>query len=344
LAGESFGERLAAARQRKGLSIEQVSDALRIRASIINALERCDFQNMPLKGYSRNMVSSFARYVGLPSTELTEQFLREYHEFESLKSRNQHSSGASSEGERVGEGVYYGQRGTERARIGVSQRNKGTRSYWDTADPATLNRSMEQSSSRASSTRRSVRRLASEQDAPAVTPSYAASRSQVKGPSILRHPILVIGALVVILVAILIGWAFLANQCTQSDTGTLPATGASADSTDYGVDGATVADAVPSNQIGDDQNPQPKSFELRIEIAEGGASWLQLSVDGETVLAQVYNGPWKEKYTVEEGAELIVGAPNSVKVFRDGKQVKLNVGDSGTGSLELKAKKSTAGE
>jgi hypothetical protein len=83
LADATFGERLAEARRIKGETIEEVSDRLRIRPSIIQALETNNFPYMPHKGYTRNMVSSYARYLGLDSTRITEQFLREFHRYES---------------------------------------------------------------------------------------------------------------------------------------------------------------------------------------------------------------------------------------------------------------------
>lgn len=83
MAEATFGERLAEARRKKGETIEEVSEQLRIRPSIILAMETSNYSHMPHKGYARNMVSSYARYLGLDSTRLTEQFLREFRRWES---------------------------------------------------------------------------------------------------------------------------------------------------------------------------------------------------------------------------------------------------------------------
>jgi cytoskeletal protein RodZ len=87
LAQETFGNRLAEARRRRGLTLEQVHLQLRISPAILESLEAGDFFHMPLKGHARNMVSSYARFLGLDPKVLTEQFLSEYHDFENRESR-----------------------------------------------------------------------------------------------------------------------------------------------------------------------------------------------------------------------------------------------------------------
>ncbi len=82
MADYGFGEQLASARRNAGLSIQQVSDALRIRNDIVRAIEMHDFANMPAKAFSRNQVSAYARYLGLDSTAITRSFLEAYSEFE----------------------------------------------------------------------------------------------------------------------------------------------------------------------------------------------------------------------------------------------------------------------
>ncbi|MCD8317272.1 MAG: helix-turn-helix domain-containing protein [Eggerthellaceae bacterium] len=52
----SFGELLHNARERKGLSIDEASQRLRIRPDILRAIEDNDFSHMPPRGYTKNMV------------------------------------------------------------------------------------------------------------------------------------------------------------------------------------------------------------------------------------------------------------------------------------------------
>ncbi len=82
MADFGFGEQLASARRNAGLSIQQVSDALRIRNDIVRAIEMQDFTNMPAKAFSRNQVSAYARYLGLDPNAVTRAFLAAYSDFE----------------------------------------------------------------------------------------------------------------------------------------------------------------------------------------------------------------------------------------------------------------------
>lgn len=82
MAGYGFGEELAAARRRNGYSIQQVSDALRIRPDIIRAIEMEDFAKMPAKGFARNQASAYARFLELDSAAITQAFLSAYSDFE----------------------------------------------------------------------------------------------------------------------------------------------------------------------------------------------------------------------------------------------------------------------
>jgi cytoskeletal protein RodZ len=85
------------------LSFDQVHSQLRITPAILESLERADFYHMPLKGHARNMVSSYARFLGLDPNELTKQFLKEYHDFENHMAR-QNGAQAPFSGYKTGAG------------------------------------------------------------------------------------------------------------------------------------------------------------------------------------------------------------------------------------------------
>lgn len=82
MANQGFGEQLATARRDAGLTVQQVSDALRIRNDIVRAIEMEDFSSMPAKAFSRNQVSAYARYLGLDSGAIVRDFLDAYSDFE----------------------------------------------------------------------------------------------------------------------------------------------------------------------------------------------------------------------------------------------------------------------
>lgn len=72
------GDILRETRERKGYDMTYVARRLRIRPDILQSIENSDFPTMPPRGYARNMVNAYARFLGLNPTEIVEMFLREY--------------------------------------------------------------------------------------------------------------------------------------------------------------------------------------------------------------------------------------------------------------------------
>jgi cytoskeletal protein RodZ len=132
---ETFGIILAEARMKRGLTLEQVSDVLRIRPAILASLEREDYFGMPLKGHSRNMVSAYSRFLGLDSAAVTELFLQNYRDFEHAEAARRR------ENQRTPIDVYSvfppgTAQPTTRSRDGAANAGQGVRSIWDKPTPS----------------------------------------------------------------------------------------------------------------------------------------------------------------------------------------------------------------
>ena len=69
------------------MDLASVSRRLRIRPDILRAIEAADFQKMPPRGYTRNMITSYARLVGLDPIEVSSMYLDEVHAFETGRPR-----------------------------------------------------------------------------------------------------------------------------------------------------------------------------------------------------------------------------------------------------------------
>ena len=66
---QSIGDRLRAARERRGVSIADASAALKIRESILEAFEREDHSQLPPRVYALGQLRTYAAYLGLdPAT------------------------------------------------------------------------------------------------------------------------------------------------------------------------------------------------------------------------------------------------------------------------------------
>jgi cytoskeletal protein RodZ len=74
----SIGESLAAARERAGLTLAQVSDRTRIRAALIEAIERDDFSGCGGDFYARGHLRSIATVVGMDPAPLVAEYDRRH--------------------------------------------------------------------------------------------------------------------------------------------------------------------------------------------------------------------------------------------------------------------------
>lgn len=74
----SIGETLATARQTAGLTISQVSERTRIRASVIRGIEADDFASCGGNFYARGHIRSIAKVVGIDPEPLIREFDRKY--------------------------------------------------------------------------------------------------------------------------------------------------------------------------------------------------------------------------------------------------------------------------
>ncbi len=66
---EELGAALRAKREERGLSLENVSERLKISTSHLDALEKGDLSGMPHTAYAKGFLRSYARYLGLPEDE-----------------------------------------------------------------------------------------------------------------------------------------------------------------------------------------------------------------------------------------------------------------------------------
>ena len=69
----SVGERLRAAREEKGLTLEEVADQTRIPRRHLESLELSDWPKLPAPTYTMGFAKSYASAVGLDRTEIGDQ-------------------------------------------------------------------------------------------------------------------------------------------------------------------------------------------------------------------------------------------------------------------------------
>lgn len=86
--GRHFGDMLLKRRRQMGVSIQQVSNIVKIRPQIIEYFETENFAAMPPRGYAQGMIASYARYLGLNSHEVVEAYFDALDEYERAGGRS----------------------------------------------------------------------------------------------------------------------------------------------------------------------------------------------------------------------------------------------------------------
>lgn len=70
----TFGERLRRQRERRGISLEMISESTKIAAALFAGLENGDCSRWPAGIYSRSYVRAYAEAIGLNGEETVEDF------------------------------------------------------------------------------------------------------------------------------------------------------------------------------------------------------------------------------------------------------------------------------
>jgi hypothetical protein len=319
--------------------LEQVSQDLRIRPTILAALEREDYFGMPLKGHSRNMVSAYSRYLGLDSALITELFLQNYRDFEHAESirrrgvqrvpiapRNTLKPTTPSQARRLREqGVGQGQ-------------GQGVRSIWD--KPETRSEQLHYGyDSRSPRTQRSAKSAARRRPVQGIPAGNASSSAPVRQrrpsqpgiaslrqgnqpqggiASVIGHLMsttpLPLVLLVVGLVAMLVIWAVVANSCSSKTDEYVPAllsgNGAGSDD-DGGGSGFPALVADDDSDIAPGYGP----FVLKVEVVPGMAPWVQVTVDGVIVFDDYLSDT--RSYDVQADCKVQTYQTDNVKVYRN---------------------------
>src|SRR5262245_9150737 len=71
------GQKLEAAREQLGLTLDQVASRTRVRREFLEALEEMNAKLLPGKAYTLPYLRSYVRELGLEKTDIVEQFQRE---------------------------------------------------------------------------------------------------------------------------------------------------------------------------------------------------------------------------------------------------------------------------
>lgn len=75
-----IGQRLREERQNRGLTLEDIAKATKIRHSFLLAIERGEYKKLPSSAYAQGFVQNYAEYLGMSKKEVLALFRREFDE------------------------------------------------------------------------------------------------------------------------------------------------------------------------------------------------------------------------------------------------------------------------
>ena len=116
-----------------------------------------------------------------------------------------------------------------------------------------------------------------------------------------------------------------------------------ADATDEGAggqDGADAADAASadadaSDDADADAAAEPEETVVEVRVESGSVSWVEITCDGKSEVADSITGPWSQTYTVYDSITIQVANPDVVTVSKNGEQVELSPRAGGLGSVTI---------
>src|SRR5687767_4125852 len=75
---EQFGPRLRRERERRRITLDEVAEATRVSADLFEGMENNDFSRWPSGIFARAFVRDYARYLGLDTDAVVDEFCRHF--------------------------------------------------------------------------------------------------------------------------------------------------------------------------------------------------------------------------------------------------------------------------
>lgn len=361
----SYGDILRRARENSGVDIVTMARHLHIRPDILKAIEQADFEKMPQRGYSRNMIRAYARQVGLDEREISERYLDEVQIYETgvprdspYGSRSPYSRDGDSR--RPGQGGdrslrfsssdSYGRQGgsrssrystslsfEDRQRLEDDGRNsdRSIRFYSSPRSRSRINeaRSQEFPPNRRGNVPKSLRFDDSADTKRSITlPKTSNSYKNIYSDSSRSNGISVLNNInmpLLIIIAI-VAIALIIVMVVLFNGGKQAAD----EVPNIPISGLTDT-SDPENTISPvaPESTAPASADFKFEVASGSQSWIEIYENGNStpILSEVVSGPFSQNYSVTGTLTFYTANPTPVKIYVDNAEVKLSPSSSKSG-------------
>ena len=103
-----------------------------------------------------------------------------------------------------------------------------------------------------------------------------------------------------------------------------------------GSGSTATGDAASGDQAQANAAATPERTVVQVSLASGEASWVEVTVDGKSVVADNLTGAWSQTYTVTDSIAIQVSNVDAVTVTNNGKKVDFSSKTSGVGTLTIK--------
>lgn len=318
----SFGTVLRDARERRGCDLATAARRLRIRPDILQAIEAADFSRMPPRGYARNMVNAYARYLGLNPTEVTRMYLDEAYAYQVGRARSdarQTGFDMSGAGSRRGARRDYDEPETSAL---------GRKLYVD--DPHGDRRRTEAARGAARGEEQTHRSNRSALPNTQYTNFYSGPKAPSAATS--RLPFIIAGAVILILLVIVLVLVFGQGNSNDADAPKMPVSGLT-DPEDSG----TTDSGTDSGEGAPQQTPAkvaPASTVFKYEIGSGASTYIEVWIDDAYSEGGDIDGPADKEFDVTGKLKFVTTNPDAVRVYQDGEEVELS-DPNGNGVYEV---------
>lgn len=324
----SFGSVLKEARIRKGYEPTTVARRLRIRPDILQAIENSDFASMPPSGYTRNMISAYARLLDIDSNEVTRMYLdevyayrvgRAYSDIKQNRYQNRNTSTATSRPSSNAVNTETSSWSRNRATPNASGLNSFGRRMYSSRDELPH---FEQPSNKPQAShelhrhadqqlRRSRRPVITEGkygNLVSSAPSNYTKKSKV--------PFVIAGVAVILLLIIFFG----VSSCSKGseEQQNIPVTG------------------VESKKEAEEQTVKetaPTDFTFAYTVDKDSSAWIEVYIDDEVKEAGEVTGPSSQEYKCSSKLEFVAGSPEGVSVTINGEKQTISANENGIVSV-----------
>ncbi|RRF99603.1 MAG: DUF4115 domain-containing protein [Coriobacteriaceae bacterium] len=358
-----FSEMLSQRRHQLGLTTAQAADDLKFKERVLVALEAGDFDSIPKGGYAQGLVATYARYLGLDEQEVVYEFNHDQrvyrHSQQLARSRRahypqgrlytsrvpQHARRSASSYDRQRQDSFHDPSATIQMRP-VSHSYQDDMRYDQQAQPyraASTESACDYSRNVAARMRPAMDQLDQDRRTRQRRTQHRKRPKQSLSETLAQQNTFWIVIIVGLLLTILIIYSV--SSCVSRTAGgddntrqTVPVTKAEVDnSNDQSQDNSAqaVQDTSSNDQNkdnGDDAHPS-----VVVSVKGGGRSWVEVTVDGSSQVAQTISGPWSQTYSPSESMTIQVGNASAVTVTKNGQTQNFDAKASGVGTMTIKA-------